>query len=87
MKSITTIKLKIRKNKILLQTMKKYSKAVQYIANKGFKNSAAKLNEFQRRIIRRLCDLTAMRNPEIAEYFPVSSSHISNLRANRIWKL
>lgn len=57
------------------------------IANKGSKNASAKLNEFQRRIIRRLCDGTSMRNPEIAEYFPVSSSHISNLRANRIWKL
>jgi len=37
MKSVTTIKIKIPKNELLLETMKEYSKAVSYIADKGFK--------------------------------------------------
>src|SRR3990167_5052812 len=36
MKSVVTIKLKIKTNKLLLETMKQYSKAVSYIADKGF---------------------------------------------------
>ena len=36
MKSVVTIKLKIKHNKLLLETMKQYSKAVSYIADKGF---------------------------------------------------
>lgn len=39
MKSVTTIKIKIPNNKLLLETMKQYSKAVSYIADEGFKNN------------------------------------------------
>ena len=37
MKSVATIKLKIPKNKLLLGAMKQYSKAISYIADKGYK--------------------------------------------------
>ena len=37
MKSVATIKIKIPRNDQLLETMKQYSKAIQYIADEGFK--------------------------------------------------
>jgi len=42
MKSVTTIKLKIPKNVLLIKTMKQYSKAISYIADKGYKSKIYK---------------------------------------------
>ncbi|MBI2671917.1 hypothetical protein HYX16_03205, partial [Candidatus Woesearchaeota archaeon] len=38
MKSVATIKLKIPNNKILIDSMKQYSKAITYISDQGYKN-------------------------------------------------
>ncbi|MBI2671728.1 hypothetical protein HYX16_02230, partial [Candidatus Woesearchaeota archaeon] len=38
MKSVATIKLKIPNNKMLINSMKQYSKAITYISNLGYKN-------------------------------------------------
>ena len=38
MKSVATIKLKIPNNKILINSMKQYSKSVSYISDQGYKN-------------------------------------------------
>lgn len=37
MKSVATMKLKIPNNKLIIRTIKQYSKAVSYISNQGFK--------------------------------------------------
>jgi len=71
MKSVATIKIKISFNKLLLDTMKQYSKAVSYIADKGFNSGVYKRYE-----LHHLCYY------EVREKFNLPSQFVIN--ANRV---
>jgi len=73
MKSVTTIKLKIRKNKLLLNTMKKYSKVVSYIANKGFKTKT-----FKRYDLHHLCYYKAREKFKIPSQFVINANRVAS---------
>src|SRR3990167_3583547 len=71
MKSVATIKIKIPRNNLLLETMKQYSKAIQFIADEGFK---AKISN--RYKLHHICYYKAK------EYFNLPSQFVIN--ANRV---
>ncbi len=73
MKSVTTIKLKIPKNKLLLQTMKRYSKAIQYIANQGFK--AEITNRYK---LHHLCYYKARERFKLPSQFVINANRVAS---------
>ena len=73
MKSVVTIKIKIKHNKLLLETMRQYSKAVSYIANKGFK-----ANIHNRYKLHHLCYYDARKLFNLPSQFIINANRIAS---------
>ena len=73
MKSVVTIKLKIPMNKVILRTMKTYSKAIQYIANQGFKSKV-----YNRYDLHHLCYYKARERFKIPSQFIINANRIAS---------
>lgn len=63
------------------ETRKKLS-----LANRGEKHSMAKLNEFQVRVIRRLCSFETLDRLYISGLFDISEGYISEIKMFKSWK-
>ncbi len=73
MKSIATIKLKIPENKLILKTMKQYSKAVSYIADKGFK-----VKIYNRYKLHHLCYYKAKDKFKLPSQFIINANRVAS---------
>ena len=73
MRSIATIKLKIPKNEILLDTMKQYSEAVSYIVDMGYK---AKIHK--RYDLHHLCYYKARRRFNLPSQFVINANRVAS---------
>lgn len=73
MKSVVTIKIKIPNNKLLLRTMKKYSKAVAYISNKGFKSKI-----YNRYKLHHLCYYKAKEKFKLPSQFVINANRVAS---------
>lgn len=82
MKSIATIKLKIPKNKLLLQTVKRYSKAIQYISNQGFKAEIS--NRYK---LHHLCYYKARELFKLPSPFVINANRVASQTCSRCGKI
>lgn len=73
MKTVVTIKVKIKTNKLLLETMKQYSKAIQYISDKGF--SSGIHNRYK---LHHLCYYDARGKFNLPSQFIVNANRIAS---------
>ena len=73
MKSVATIKLKIKHNKQLLETMKQYSKAVSYISNRGFDT-----NTYNRYKLHHLCYYDARKLFNLPSQFIINANRVAS---------
>ncbi len=73
MKSVTTIKIKIPKNKLLLETMKEYSKAISYIADKGFVSGV-----HNRYDLHHLCYYEARKKFNLPSQFVINANRVAS---------
>ncbi len=73
MKSVVTIKLKIPKNQALIETMREYSKAVSYIADKGYKN-----NTYRRYELHHLCYYEAKKMFNLPSQFIINANRMAS---------
>jgi len=73
MKSVATIKIKIPRNKLLLETMKKYSKAVSYIADKGYKSKVH--NRYK---LHHLCYYEARKLFNLPSQFVINANRVAS---------
>ena len=73
MKSVATIKIKIPKNNLLLETMKQYSKAIQYIADEGFE---AKISN--RYKLHHLCYYKARERFKLPSQFVINANRVAS---------
>jgi len=73
MKSIATIKLKIPKRSELLETMKQYSKAISYIADKGFTSGIH--NRYK---LHHLCYYEARQKFNLPSQFIINANRIAS---------
>lgn len=73
MKSVVTIKIKIPTNKLLLETMKQYSKTISYIADKGFE---AKVHN--RYKLHHLCYYEARDKFKLPSQFIVNANRVAS---------
>ncbi|MDP1694979.1 MAG: transposase [Candidatus Woesearchaeota archaeon] len=73
MKSVVTLKLKMRKNPALLQTMEVYSKAVAYIAEQGYTNKIS--NRYQ---LHHLCYYRAKQQFHLPSQFIINANRVAS---------
>ena len=73
MKSVATLKFKIPFNKLLLRTMKQYSNAVSYIAEKGFK-----ANITNRYKLHHLCYYQAREKFNLPSQFIINANRVAS---------
>ena len=73
MKSVVTIKLKIPMNKLLLDTMKQYSKAISYISNKGFETKT-----YNRYDLHHLCYYKARAKFNLPSQFIINANRVAS---------
>ncbi len=73
MKSVVTIKLKIPMNRLLFDTMKQYSKAVSYIADRGFKSGVR--NRYE---LHHLCYYGAREKFNLPSQFVINANRVAS---------
>ena len=73
MKSVVTIKIRIPMNKLLLDTMEQYSKAISYIADKGFKS-----NVYNRYKLHHLCYYEARDKFKLPSQFIINANRVAS---------
>jgi len=73
MKSVTTIKLKIPNNELLLETMKEYSKVVSYIADEGFASGV-----HNRYDLHHLCYHEARKKFNVPSQFVINANRVAS---------
>ena len=81
MKSTVTLKLKIRKNPALLQTMEAYSKVVAYIAEQGYTNKIS--NHYQ---LHHLCYYPAKQHFHLPSQFIINANRVASQTLRSIKK-
>ena len=79
MKSVATIKLKIPKNNLLIRTMKRYSKAIQYISNQGFKAQIS--NRYR---LHHLCYYKARERFKLPSQFVINANRVASQTLNSV---
>ena len=82
MKSTTTIKLKLTSNNKLLETMKEYSKAVAYIADKGFTSGVH--NRYE---LHHLCYYEVRAKYNLPSQFIINANRVASQRCSHCGKL
>ena len=73
MKSVATIKIKIPRNNLLIDTMRQYSKAIQYIANEGFKTKIS--NRYK---LHHLCYYKARERFKLPSQFVINANRVAS---------
>src|SRR3990167_5825702 len=73
MKSVATIKIKISRNALLLETMSQYSKAISYIADEGFKANIS--NRYK---LHHLCYYDARKLFNLPSQFVINANRVSS---------
>ncbi|MDP2909107.1 MAG: transposase, partial [Nanoarchaeota archaeon] len=73
MKSFVTIKLKVRQRKEVLETMRQYSRAVSYIADKGFKAGI-----FNRYELHHLCYYKTKKRFGLPSQFVINANRVAS---------
>ncbi|MFH1332076.1 MAG: transposase [archaeon] len=73
MKSVVTVKLRIPFSKLLLETMKQYSKVVSYIADKGFET-----NTYNRYELHHLCYYETRKKFNLPSQFVINANRVAS---------
>ena len=82
-KSVSTIKLKISANKILLEAMEEYSRCISYIANVGFNNGIVNRYRLHHAVYHEARKMFKLKSQFIINAIRVASQTLKSAKSNK----